>query len=97
MEGEDEEDEYGLEMVKAGDKSKINETADDDQWFSDSSSSSANASEEKEPRLVMYCQYTQYDVVKETGKVTFNYHLTRNEQKDWDIAWFDGPISIKLL
>ena len=45
----------------------------------------------------MYAQYTQYDVVKEVGKVTFNYHLTRNDQSDWDIAWFDGPISIRML
>lgn len=45
----------------------------------------------------MYAAYTQYEVVKDVGKNVNNYHLTRNEQRDWDIAWFDGPISIKLL
>jgi len=45
----------------------------------------------------MYAAYTQYEVVKEVGKKVFNYHLTKDEGKDWDIAWFDGPISIKLL
>lgn len=45
----------------------------------------------------MYAAFTQYDVVKEVGKTVFNYHLTKNELKDWDIAWFDGAISIKLL
>ena len=45
----------------------------------------------------MYAAFTQYDVVKEVGKAVNNYHLTKNDQKDWDIAWFDGAISIKLL
>ena len=45
----------------------------------------------------MYAAFTQYETVKEVGKKDFNYHLTKNENCDWDIAWFDGPISIRLL
>lgn len=98
----DDEDEYGDEDNDHGTyavhgkkgsvpERKINE--DDDQWFSDSSASD----EDKEARLVMYAAWTQYDVVKEVGKTVNGYHLTKNEQREWDIAWFDGPISIKLL
>ena len=66
-------------------------------WFSDSSCNSFIAAEERDPRLAIYAAYTQYEVVKDVGKNTFNCHLTKNEQRDWDIAWFDGPISMKLL
>ncbi len=45
----------------------------------------------------MYAAFTQYEVVKEVSKCVYNYHLTKDETKDWDIAWFDGAISIKLL
>ena len=45
----------------------------------------------------MYAAHTQYEVVKEVGKSVFNFHLTKNEQREFDIAWFDGAISLKLL
>ena len=45
----------------------------------------------------MYAAWTQYDVIKEVGKCEFNFHLTKNETRDFDIAWFDGAISIRLL
>jgi len=54
----------------------------DDHWFSDSSASDSGTGpngEERQPRLVMYAAYTQYDVVKEVGKCVYNYHLTKNE------------------
>ena len=47
--------------------------------------------------MVMYAAHTQYEVVKEVGKSVFNFHLTKNEQREFDIAWFDGAISLKLL
>lgn len=70
---------------------------DDDQWYSDSSTQSFRAQEEREPRLCMYAGFTQYEVVKDVAKGTYDYHLTKNELRDWDVAWFDGPISLKLL
>ena len=48
-------------------------------------------------RLVMYALHTHYDVIKEVAKFNFEYHLTKRENANWDIAWFDGPISIKFL
>jgi hypothetical protein len=52
---------------------------DDDHWFSDSSASDGAGGEERQPRLVMYAAWTQYDVVKEVGKNVFGYHLTKND------------------
>lgn len=90
-----EDEEWEEEDNRKGDDDYGDEGAgEDDHWFSDSSTSST---EEKEPRLRMYAQYTQYEVVKEVARLEFNWHLTRDDQKEWDIAWFDGPISIKLL
>lgn len=45
----------------------------------------------------MYCYWTHYDVIKEVGKFVFEYHLTRRERTDWDLAWFDGPIGLTFL
>lgn len=36
---------------------------------------------------------SRYIVVKETGKLWCEFHLTKREKSDWDIAWFDGPIN----
>lgn len=83
--GSEEEDEYGDED---GDGSGNDGGAqggavgycDDDHWFSDSSASDGGAGgEERQPRLVMYAAWTQYDVVKEVGKNVFGYHLTKND------------------
>lgn len=88
-----------LDQEEEGDQDYGDEENNDDKWFSDSSNSDNEDGEkqEREPRLIMYAAFTQYEVVKEVGKTVFNYHLTKNEQKDWDIAWFDGAISLKLL
>ena len=51
----------------------------------------------KPQRITMFCKYTHYDVVREAGKLDLEYHLTKKEKSDWDIAWYDGPISMKLL
>ena len=45
----------------------------------------------------MFAWHTHYDVIKEVAKFNFEYHLTKRENANWDIAWFDGPITIKLL
>lgn len=39
----------------------------------------------------MYCKHTNYAVIKEAGKVFLEYHLSKREKSDWDIAWFDAP------
>ena len=51
----------------------------------------------KNNRMVMYAQYTHYDVIKEVAKFNFDYHLTKRQFSKWDIAWSDGPITIKFL
>ena len=78
--------------------------SNDSYWFT----SSDEDDEEYEPldaeeiayranRMVMYAWHTHYDVIKEVAKFNFEYHLTKRENANWDIAWFDGPISIKQL
>jgi hypothetical protein len=82
---EEEEDEYGDEDNGSGNDNRargVNNgyAEDDDHWFSDSSASDGGTgSDERQPRLVMYAAWTQYDVVKEVGKNVFGYHLTKNE------------------
>ena len=51
----------------------------------------------KANRLVMYAYHTHYDVIKEVAKFNFEYHLTKRQNAAWDIAWFDGPITMKFL
>tara|TARA_B110000285_G_C15095172_1_gene601523 strand:+ start:151 stop:387 length:237 start_codon:yes stop_codon:yes gene_type:complete len=46
-------------------------------------------------KISVYCKFTKYVVVKEVGKVHQEWHLTRKEKSDWDIAWFDGPPNIE--
>jgi hypothetical protein len=48
-------------------------------------------------RISMFAWWTHYDVIKEVGKFVFEYHLTRREVADWDLAWSDGPNTIKFL
>jgi len=45
----------------------------------------------------MYCKYTHYEVVKEAGKFFANFHLSKKEKSDWDIAWFDGHVTMALI
>ena len=47
--------------------------------------------------MVMYAYHTHYDVIKEVAKFNFEYHLTKRLNAAWDIAWYDGPITIKFL
>ena len=81
-------DEYGDE--------DDDEVATADEYFSKSEAVDSDG-EQKAPKISLYCKYTRYVVIKEAGKVFLEYHLTRKEKSDWDIAWFDGPINIKFL
>jgi len=47
--------------------------------------------------MVCWCDRSHYEVVKETFKYGFNYHLTKRGRSDWDVAWWDGPTPLKLL
>ena len=51
----------------------------------------------KPRRIRMYCLHTHYEIVKEVGKTFCDFHLTKKFKSDWDIAWFDGPIGVKIL
>ena len=51
----------------------------------------------KAPNINLYCKNTHYSVIKEAGKVFLEYHLTRKESSDWDIAWFDAAINVRFL
>jgi tubulin polyglutamylase TTLL6/13 len=79
----DEEDEdYGDERRPAvgGKPHKRGLILEDDYlWFSDSSTGSFKAAEERSPRLCMYAAFTQYEVVKDVAKNDFDYHLTKND------------------
>jgi tubulin polyglutamylase TTLL6/13 len=35
-------------------------------------------------------------VVKQAAKGHMNYHLTKKD-KEWDIAWFDAPVSEEFI
>jgi len=45
----------------------------------------------------MFCRHTKYVAVKEAGKAFLEWHLTRKEKSDWDVAWWDGPIEVNFL
>ena len=79
-----------------GEEDDDDEVATADEYFSKSEAVDSDG-EQKAPKIAMYCKYTRYVVIKEAGKVFLEYHLTRREKSDWDIAWFDGPINIKFL
>ena len=48
-------------------------------------------------RMICWSSRTHYNIVKEVIKLDFNYHLTKNRRKKWDLAWWDGPPPISLL
>jgi hypothetical protein len=62
----------------------------DDEYFSDTDGEDSEG-RKKPIRIRMYCKHTHYEVVKEAGKVFAEFHLTKKERSDWDLAWFDGP------
>jgi tubulin polyglutamylase TTLL6/13 len=69
----------------------------DEMYFSPTDGEDSETGAKKPQRIIMYCKHTHYDVIKEAGKNFLEFHLTKKEKSDWDIAWFDGPVSIKLL
>ena len=62
----------------------------DDEYFSDTDGEDSEG-RKKPIRIRKYCKHTHYDAVKEAGKVFAEFHLTKKEMSDWDLAWFDGP------
>jgi hypothetical protein len=68
----------------------------DDEYFTDSNAEDSDGNKKPE-RLRMYCKFTRYDCVKESGKTFCDMHLSKKWKTDWDIAWFDGPIGVKIL
>lgn len=77
--------------------------SNDSYWFTSSDEDDEDAEIDEEEmkyranRLTMYAKQTHYDVIKEVAKFNFEYHLTKREMCLWDIGWYDGPITIKLL
>ncbi len=68
----------------------------DEEYFSPSDAEDSDGNK-KLPKIIMYCKYTHYEVVKEAGKCFMEFHLTKKHLSDWDIAWFDGPIGLNFL
>lgn len=79
------------------------DASNDSYWFTSSDEDEEEVEMDAEDvayranRLVMFALNTHYDVIKEVAKFNFEYHLTKRMNAAWDIAWFDGPITIKML
>ena len=43
-------------------------------------------------RLLLHVGFTQYDVVKEVGRM-LNFRITTNEDLEWDLMWLDGGVT----
>ena len=71
----------------------ITDSDTDEDYFSKTDGQDSDG-KTKPARISMYCKHTHYEVVKESGKAFLNFHLTKKERSDWDIAWFDGWVSI---
>ena len=69
---------------------------EEDEYFSKSEQYDSDG-EEKIRKVTMFCKHTRYEIIKIAGKLFLEYHLTRKEHNDWDIAWFDAPITEKFL
>ena len=86
-----------------GDYGSERDPSNDSYWFT--SSDEEDDEYELDPdeikwkaeRLTMYAKHTHYDVIKEVAKFNFEYHLTKRENRQWDIGWFDGPITMQFL
>jgi len=90
---ESEYDDYGSDR----------DPSNDSYWFTSSEEEAEEGEQDPEEvafkanRMVMYARHTHYDVIKEVAKFNFEYHLTKRENANWDIGWFDGPITIGFL
>ena len=55
--------------------------SNDSYWFTSSDEDEEEMDADdiawKNNRMVMYAQYTHYDVIKEVAKFNFDYHLTK--------------------
>ena len=89
---EDDYGDYGSDRDPSNDSYWFTSSDEDDEYELD-----AEEIAWRQQRMVMYAKHTHYDVIKEVAKFNFEYHLTKRENAQWDIAWFDGPITMKLL
>lgn len=39
----------------------------------------------------MFVKHTHYNAVKHVANINLRFQLTKDEQADWDVAWFDHP------
>ena len=62
----------------------------EDEYFSSEGAVNSDG-ETKAPKTVVYCENTHYDVVRDVCAVEMEYHLTKDFNADWDIAWYDAP------
>ena len=82
---------FMVDINGPGDYEEItDEENPDDEYFSPTDGCDSEG-RRKPLRVTMYCKYTHYDVVKDVGKHSCGFHLTKKSKSDWDIAWFDGP------
>ena len=83
--------------------SHYGDESDDSYWFTSSDENDEEGEEDpdeaayKANRLTMFAGYTHYDVIKEVAKFNFEFHLTKKEFSNWDIAWYDAPYGLRML
>lgn len=82
---------------KDGDYDEITDDGSpNDEYFSPTDGEDSEG-RPKPHRITMYCKHTHYETVKDVGRNFCDFHLSRKERSDWDIAWFDGPNGVGLL
>ena len=89
---ENDYDDYGSDRDPSNDSYWFTSSDEDDEYELD-----AEEIAWRQQRMVMFAKHTHYDVIKEVAKFNFEYHLTKRENAQFDIAWFDGPITMKFL
>jgi hypothetical protein len=74
----------------------VTDDDEEDEFFSDTDGMDSDG-RPKPLRITMYARHTHYDVVKEAAKTFCEFHLSKKEKSDWDIAWSDRPFSIDFF
>ena len=69
---------------------------DKDSLFSNSDGYDSDG-EVKKAKITLFCKMCHYTSVKEAGKHWLEWHLTKKEKSDWDVAWYDGPVNIQFI
>ena len=78
-------------------KSEEDNDDDDDEEEDEDPYFSKSEDEGGYQRMSMYARHTRYVAVKEIGKNTLEWHLTKKKKREWDVAWFDAPIEVALI